>query len=174
MSVRKPVSAKSAAASSSQGSTRVARSYRKLLLWGVLLVLAPAVVGAAVSLAVKSHESPHPQIVFGDGSRGPLEMAWVPGGQFEMGSDSKQAQANERPAHKVRVHGFWMDRHHVTNAQFAAFVKATGYVTTAEKKPDWESLKVQLPPGTPRPPDNAMVAGAMVFVGTGQPVPLED
>lgn len=176
MSVRKPVSAKSGSstASGAKESAPVAKSYRKLVLWGVLLVLAPAVVGAAVSLAVKSHETPHPQIVFGDGSRGPQEMAWVPGGQFEMGSDSKQAQPNERPAHKVRVHGFWMDRHHVTNAQFAAFVKATGYVTTAEKKPDWESLKVQLPPGTPRPPDSAMVAGAMVFVGTGQPVPLED
>jgi formylglycine-generating enzyme required for sulfatase activity len=127
-----------------------------------------------VSWAVTSRATPHQQIVYGDGTRGPLDMAWVPAGQFEMGSDSKQAQANERPAHTVRVHGFWMDRHHITNAEFAKFVAATGYVTTAEKKPDWESLKVQLPPGTPQPPDSAMVAGAMVFVGTTQPVPLED
>jgi len=91
-----------------------------------------------------------------------------------MGSDHKLAQRNERPAHKVRVGGFWMDRTHVTNAQFAAFVKATGYVTTAERKPDWETLRVQLPPGMPRPPDSMLVPGAMVFVGTDRPVPLND
>jgi formylglycine-generating enzyme required for sulfatase activity len=62
----------------------------------------------------------------------------------------------------------------VTNAQFAAFVKATGYVTTAERKPDWETLRVQLPEGTPRPPDEQLVPGAMVFVGTDRPVPLDD
>jgi sulfatase modifying factor 1 len=161
-------------ASGSAGSEARAKPYRKLLLWGAMLVILPAAVGAAVSWAVTSRATPHQQIVYGDGTQGPLNMAWVPAGQFEMGSDSKQAQANERPAHKVRVHGFWMDRHHVTNAEFARFVAATGYVTTAEKKPDWESLKVQLPPGTPQPPDSAMVAGAMVFVGTTQPVPLED
>lgn len=96
-----------------------------------------------------------PQIVAGDGVHGRIGMMWVPGGEFLMGTDSKLAQPNEQPAHKVRVHGFWMDQHHVTNAEFRAFVKATGYVTTAEKKPDWETLKVQLPPGTPRPPATA-------------------
>ncbi|WP_011299041.1 MULTISPECIES: formylglycine-generating enzyme family protein [Cupriavidus] len=113
-------------------------------------------------------------VVVGDGMRGPAGMVHVPGGEFLMGSDSKMAQANEKPAHKVRIHGFWMDQHHVTNAEFRKFVEATGYVTTAEKSPDWETLKVQLPPGTPRPPASAMVAGAMVFVGTSRPVPLQD
>jgi formylglycine-generating enzyme required for sulfatase activity len=74
----------------------------------------------------------------------------------------------------VKVHGFWMDRHHITNAEFRKFVEATGYVTTAEKKPDWEALRVQLRPGTPKPPDSALVPGAMVFVGTEKPVPLDD
>jgi formylglycine-generating enzyme required for sulfatase activity len=115
-----------------------------------------------------------PQVVEGDGIKGPQGMVWVPGGEFLMGSDHKLAQRNERPAHSVRVRGFWMDRTHVTNAQFARFVKATGYVTTAERKPDWETLKAQLPPGTRRPPDSALVAGAMVFVGTDHPVPLND
>ncbi|MFM0417907.1 formylglycine-generating enzyme family protein [Paraburkholderia aromaticivorans] len=147
---------------------------RKLLLWGTLLVLLPACVGAAVSWAFTPHTPAHSAIVLGDGTHGPLGMAWVPGGQFLMGSDAKLAQPNERPAHKVKVHGFWMDRHHVTNAEFRRFVEATGYVTTAEKKPDWDTLKVQLPPGTPRPPESAMVAGAMVFVGTNRPVPLDD
>jgi formylglycine-generating enzyme required for sulfatase activity len=67
-----------------------------------------------------------------------------------------------------------MDRTHVTNAQFRAFVDATGYVTTAERKPDWETLKAQVPPDTPRPADNELVPGAMVFVGTDRPVALND
>jgi formylglycine-generating enzyme len=115
-----------------------------------------------------------PIVVEGDGIRGPQGMVWVPGGEFLMGSDHKLAQRNERPAHKVRVGGFWMDQTHVTNRQFAEFVKATGYVTTAERKPDWETIKVQVPPGTPRPPDSGLVPGAMVFVGTDKPVPLND
>lgn len=115
-----------------------------------------------------------PGVVEGDGKSGPLGMVRIPGGEFLMGSDSKMAQANEKPAHKVRVHAFWMDKHHVTNGEFRKFVEATGYVTTAERVPDWETLKVQLPPGTPRPADSAMVAGGMVFVGTPRPVPLRD
>jgi formylglycine-generating enzyme required for sulfatase activity len=98
----------------------------------------------------------------------------VPGGEFLMGSDHKLAQTNERPAHRVKVAGFWMDRHHVTNAEFRRFVQASAYVTTAERKPDWETLKVQVPPGTPKPEDSALVAGAMVFVGTEHEVPLND
>ncbi len=110
----------------------------------------------------------------GDGVSGPRGMVHIPGGEFLMGSDSKMAQDNEKPAHKVRVSGFWMDQHHVTNAKLRKFVAATGYVTTAEKAPEWETLKVQLPPGTPRPPASAMVPGGRVFVGTSRPVPLQD
>jgi sulfatase modifying factor 1 len=101
-------------------------------------------------------------------------MVWVPCGEFLMGSASKLARNNEHPVFKASVDGFWMDATDVTNAQFAAFVQATGYVTTAEKKPDWESLRVQLPPGTAKPADSVLVPGAMVFVGTTQPVPLDD
>jgi len=109
-----------------------------------------------------------PQIVERDG------MMWIPGGQFLMGSDHKLAQDNERPAHRVGVDGFWMDRHHVTNAEFRKFVEATGYVTTAEKKPDWETMKEQVRPGTPKPPESVLMPGAMVFVGTDRPVQLSD
>ncbi|MDM0112868.1 formylglycine-generating enzyme family protein [Variovorax sp. J22R133] len=115
-----------------------------------------------------------PQVVLGDGKKGPADMAWVPGGEFLMGSDSKNAQANEKPAHKAQVHGFWMDRHHVTNAEFRRFVDATGYRTTAELPPDWETVKVQVAPGTPKPPEGSMVAGAMVFVGTPAVVDYSD
>jgi len=113
-------------------------------------------------------------VIVGDGVRGPLGMAWVPGGEFLMGSDHKLAQKNERPAHKVRIGGFWMDRTHVTNTQFAAFVTATGHVTSAERKLDWEAIRGQFAPGTPKPPDSELVPGAMVFVGTYEQVPLND
>ena len=118
--------------------------------------------------------TPVAAVIEGDGVKGPKGMLWVPGGEFLMGSDHELAQKNERPAHKVRVAGFWMDRTHVTNAQFAAFVQATSYLTTAERKPEWETLRVQLPPGTPKPPDAAMVAGGMVFTGTDRPVNFDD
>lgn len=58
-------------------------------------------------------------------------MVRVPGGRFTLGSD--QHYAEEAPAHEVEVAPFWIDRHHVTNAQFARFVAATGYVTVAER-----------------------------------------
>jgi len=62
----------------------------------------------------------------------PEGMVWIPGGEFWMGGLSKDAQ----PSHKVYVDGFWMDKTELTNEQFATFLKATGYVTYAERKPD--------------------------------------
>jgi hypothetical protein len=104
----------------------------------------------------------------------PIGMKWVPGGEFVMGTDDSRSFPNERPAHRVRVDGFWMDEHPVTNAQFRAFVDATKYVTTAEQTPDWEELRKQLPPGTPKPPDSTLVAGSLVFVAPNHSVPLDD
>lgn len=104
----------------------------------------------------------------------PADMVWIPAGEFLMGSTSRLAKPNEGPAHRVRVSGFWMDKTDVTNAQFAQFVKNTGYVTTAEQKPDWQTLKVQLLPGVPKPSDDKLVPGAMVFIGTSKAVPLND
>jgi len=145
--------------------------------WLLALVLGMGAAGAAASVwygHLNERGAGTASIRAGDGVSGPAGMVHIPGGEFLMGSDHKMAQANERPAHKVRVKAFWMDQHHVTNAEFRKFVVATGYVTTAERVPDWETMKVQLPPGTPRPPDSAMVAGAMVFVGTNTPVPLRE
>jgi formylglycine-generating enzyme required for sulfatase activity len=67
-----------------------------------------------------------------------------------------------------------MDATEVTNAQFAQFVEATGYVTTAERKPDWEQLKKSLPPGTPKPAENMLVAASLVFTPSSGPVNLND
>jgi sulfatase modifying factor 1 len=102
------------------------------------------------------------------------QMVWVPAGTFRMGADNEQAEKDEYPKHKVTVDGFWIDRTEVTNAQFEKFVKATGYITTAEQKPDWEVLKKQMPPGTPKPADSLLVAASLVFVPSKQPVTLSD
>src|SRR6516162_4161248 len=104
----------------------------------------------------------------------PAGMVRIPGGEFTMGTDDVNSFPNERPAHRVHVEGFWIDEHDVTNAEFAKFVEATGYVTTAERKPDWQELKKELPPGTPKPDESVLVAGALVFTPTSRPVPLDD
>jgi formylglycine-generating enzyme len=101
-------------------------------------------------------------------------MVLIPSGEFIMGTEGQAANRNEQPAHRVKISSFWMDENEVTNAQFRKFVEATKYVTTAEKAPDWEELKQQLPPGTPKPPAEMLVAGSMVFVPTRQPVPTNN
>src|SRR5262245_21105733 len=82
----------------------------------------------------------------------PQGMVWVPGGEFWMGSDEPEFE-DARPWHRVYVDGFWMDKTEVTNAEFAAFVAATGYVTIAEQTPRAEDY-----PGAP--PEN-LVAGSV-------------
>lgn len=81
-------------------------------------------------------------------------MVWIAGGTFVMGSDRHYPE--ERPRRRVTVGGFWIDRHEVTNAQFAAFVAATGYKTVAERGLSAEEY--------PELPPEARVPGAMVFV----------
>lgn len=150
----------------------VKQSLKVIFSAGVILAAAGA-FGAYVSGSSPGEENTS-HVKVGDGKTGPAGMAWVPAADFLMGNDHKMSQPNERPAHKVRVSGFWMDVHDVTNAEFRRFVQATGYVTTAEQKPRWEDLKPQLPPGTPRPAENLLVPGAMVFVGTESEVSLRD
>lgn len=71
-----------------------------------------------------------------------------------------------RPIHRVHVDAFWMDRTEVTNAQFAEFVRATGYVTVAERAPAAEQF-----PGVP---PEALVAGSAVYTPSPRPVPLNN
>jgi len=95
------------------------------------------------------------------------DMAWIPGGEFSMGNANpagmedggKETMNDARPVHRTYVKGFFMDATEVTNAEFAAFVKSTGYVTVAEQKPTREEF--------PGAPEENLVAGSVVFKGSG-------
>ena len=101
-------------------------------------------------------------------------MVYIKGGAFMMGGDDEQAALDELPRHRVVLKSFWMDEHEVTNAQFEKFVAATGYITTAERRPDWKELKKELPPGTPKPPDSVLIPSSLVFTPPSHPVELND
>ena len=101
-------------------------------------------------------------------------MVWIEGGVFAMGADNEQGRRDEYPKHSVRVNGFYMDITEVNNEQFALFVNATGYVTTAEKDVDWNEMKKQLPEGTPKPADSLLKAASLVFIQTTTAVNLQD
>ncbi|WP_435531811.1 formylglycine-generating enzyme family protein [Spirosoma liriopis] len=90
-------------------------------------------------------------------------MVWLQGGTYEMGSDEF---ADARPVHPVSVKGFWMDEHEVTNAQFAQFVKATGYKTVAERPLDAADY--------PDVPADQLVPGSAVFIQPASAVSLNN
>src|ERR1700744_3711206 len=81
-------------------------------------------------------------------------MVWIAGGTFRMGSDHHYAE--EAPAHRVSVDGFWLDRTPVTTSQFKQFRKATGHKTSAEIAPCPEDYPGALP--------DMLYAGSLVFV----------
>ena len=114
--------------------------------------------GASTTTVISNHEG----------------MVWIAGGTFMMGGDNEQGRKDEYPKHKVKLDGFYMDATEVTNEQFATFVKATGYITTAEKDVNWEDIKKQVPAGTPKPADEQLKAASLVFVPTPTPVDLQD
>ncbi|TIL60555.1 MAG: formylglycine-generating enzyme family protein [Mesorhizobium sp.] len=94
----------------------------------------------------------------------PSGMVFVPGGTFRMGSDAHYQE--EAPAHQVKVDGFFIDRTPVTNRQFKEFVKATGYVTLAERVPDANDYPGALP--------HMLFAGSLVFRKAAGPVDLRN
>lgn len=91
-----------------------------------------------------------------------LDLVRIPAQTATLGSDAHYPE--EAPAHAATVDGFWMQRHQVTNTQFAEFVSATGYVTVAERP-----LDPALYPGAPA---ENLVPGSMVFTRTPGPVDL--
>ncbi len=90
---------------------------------------------------------------------------WIPGGTFWMGCDDC-GMPDAKPVHLVAVSGFWMDATPVTNAQFARFVRETGYVTVAERP-----LSPQDFPGVPV---DKLVPGSASFVPPSRAVPLDN
>lgn len=93
----------------------------------------------------------------------PEGMVWIPGGEYTIGASKSAKEFNSMVQHKVKVDGFYMDITEVTNAQFQKFVDDTGYQTLAERPVDWEEMKKMLPPGTPKPPDDMLQPGSLVF-----------
>jgi len=134
------------------------------LIWVVATVACAGLVAAAVLAPVGSRsrpktveaeppeekpatESQAPPLIVDAPAPSPPGMAWIPGGEFRMGSDPIESPENpdrikvdELPAHDVELDGFWMDETEVTNRQFDEFVRMTGYVTFAEKEPTPEEL----------------------------------
>jgi formylglycine-generating enzyme required for sulfatase activity len=95
----------------------------------------------------------------------PAGMVWVPGGTFWMGCEDC-GMPDALPMHLVRVDGFWMDRAPVTNAEFERFVRATRYVTVAERP-----LNPRDYPGVPA---DMLKPGSAVFSPTSKAVPLDN
>ncbi len=115
--------------------------------------------------SLETSDAPPPLNASKPPSEAPDGMVWIPGGKFWMGCEDP-TMVDARPIHLVTVDGFWMDRTEVTNAQFARFVEATGYVTVAERKPD--------PNDFPGAPPEALVPGSLVFTPPPVDVPLDN
>ena len=149
---------------------RVVR-FHKLLLLIVVAVVGPAVCFALTLRTripvggVRGASAGTSQADAVDSARPPAGMVWIPGGTFRRGSDE---ESDAQPVREIEIDGFWMDRTEVTNAQFAAFVSATAYVTVAEQPPD--------PKLFPDAPRELLVPGSIVFsppsgkVDLGQPL----
>ena len=147
-----------------------------LTVFAALASLTPLARGEAPAKSPPPVDGFAPTIERGGRPRGPAPegMVWIPGGEFSMGASDPRGDreggpdgfSDARPVHRVRVDGFWMDRTEVTNAQFAAFVRATGHVTVAERTP----TAADVPGAAPE----ALVAGSAVFTAPDGPVPLSD
>src|SRR5205823_1665514 len=124
-----------------------------ILLVAALLTYRPAFCDTGDFVATVANKSPSP-------GAAPPGMVWIPGGEFSMGaamngegsSEMPMASNDSGPIHRVRVNGFWMDATAVTNEQFEKFVRATKYVTIAERTPTKEEF--------PTAPAENLVAGS--------------
>jgi sulfatase modifying factor 1 len=90
------------------------------------------------------------------------DLRWIPAQNCTLGSDRHYAE--ETPAYRAAVDGFWIAAHQVTNTQFAEFVDATGYLTIAERPVNLADF--------PDAPAENLVPGSMVFIRTAGPVNL--
>ena len=134
----------------------------RICRWGILLLASFPLTGWAIEANPRGHaptlENAAPAPTFA-----PEGMVWIPGGEFSMGMEDPRLEfcggsdpmPDAQPIHRVRVSGFWMDRTEVTNREFGAFVRATSYVTVAERP-----LRPEDFPGVPA---EALVPGSLVF-----------
>src|SRR5262249_18659237 len=98
--------------------------------------------------------------------KAPEGMVWIPGGEFSMGAATSGSGSHEmpmasndsEPVHRVYVNAFWMDATPVTNGQFEKFVRATNYITIAERTPTKEEF--------PTAPEENLVADGVVLFAT--------
>jgi formylglycine-generating enzyme len=145
--ITRSVTAQSGSTIQSDTSTQCDRGVSRHSLQSVAMVeAAPLAIPAQ---AARSKNTP-------DG------MAWISGGRFWMGTNHME---DAQPVHQVEVKGFWMDRTDVTNEEFARFVKATGYVTIAERPLDPKEFPDLAP--------DKLTPGAVVFTPPAAPVPLD-
>ena len=93
----------------------------------------------------------------------PEGMVRIPGGTYWMGGNDP-AMADAQPAHEVTLRPFWIDRTEVTNREFERFVRATGYVTVAERALD--------PKDYPNAPKELLAPSSFVFAPPQGPVDL--
>jgi formylglycine-generating enzyme required for sulfatase activity len=112
--------------------------------------------------ALKSVAFPLASAKSGSSQNAPAGMVWIPGGQFWMGTDHLE---DARPVHQVEVQGFWMDSTDVTNEQFERFVKATGYLTIAERPLSQKEFPNLAP--------DEIAPGSVVFSPPAHPISLD-
>ncbi|HSP63840.1 MAG TPA: SUMF1/EgtB/PvdO family nonheme iron enzyme, partial [Pyrinomonadaceae bacterium] len=143
----------------------------------MVVVIASSALGQSVGVSPTEGSSPFLPTVANTeapASKAPEGMRWIPGGEFSMGAvvngsgscEMPMPASDAQPVHRVRVDAFWMDVTAVTNEQFEEFVKATAYVTVAERAP----TKEEFPDAAPED----LVAGSAVFAPTDHEVPLND
>jgi sulfatase modifying factor 1 len=138
-----------------------------LVIAAVLLQQFPAFSNTDDFVDTVANKTPAP-------GKAPSGMVWIPGGEFSMGASTNghgmdempMASNDAGPIHRVRVDGFWMDATPVTNEQFEKFVRATSYVTIAERTPTKEEF--------PTAPAENLVAGGIVFAPPDHEVPLNN
>lgn len=117
------------------------------------LLILPGVLAIALSSCEKKHTPVGTNVKKKDG------MIRITGGSTEMGSSGEfdtpyghSEFPEESPPRKIEVKGFWIDETEVTNAQFAIFVKATKYVTFAERPANIEDFIEEARTHLPKPP----------------------
>lgn len=101
-------------------------------------------------------------------------MIFIKGDTYTMGALEQSNTGDAKSPQKVKVNSFWMDETEVTNAEFKKFIDETGYVTLAERPIDWEEMKKILPPNTPKPADEDLQPGSLVFTPPANAVPLDN